>query len=79
MWFMTQHRRWGLLREDVDYAAIAARVTRVGLYREAAVLAGAPAPSALMRTSRLMDGKAWTGTDPEGYVASFSINSMAHA
>jgi hypothetical protein len=24
MWFMTQHRRWGLLREDLDYLAVAA-------------------------------------------------------
>src|SRR2546428_13919237 len=23
MWFMTQHRRWGLLMEDVDYLSIA--------------------------------------------------------
>jgi len=80
MWFLTQHRRWGLLREEIDYGAVAARVNRVGLYREAAVLAGVPASSSLMRTSRLMDGKAWNGSDPEGYAASFSINHLtAHA
>ncbi|MFK3738163.1 CmpA/NrtA family ABC transporter substrate-binding protein [Massilia sp. TN1-12] len=79
MWFMTQHRRWGLLREEVDYAAIAARVNRVGLYREAALVAGVPAPSGLMRSSTLMDGKAWTGADPAAYISSFPIHRPALA
>jgi nitrate/nitrite transport system substrate-binding protein len=79
MWFMTQHRRWGLLRTDVDYAAVAARVNRVGLYREAAVLAGVPAPSNLVRRSVLMDGKVWDGTDPEAYISSFPIRRLALA
>ncbi|WP_296946468.1 CmpA/NrtA family ABC transporter substrate-binding protein [uncultured Massilia sp.] len=79
MWFMTQHRRWGLLREDVDYAAVAARVNRVGLYREAALVAGVPAPSSLMRTSMLMDGKVWTGKDPAAYLSSFPIARPALA
>jgi len=79
MWFMTQHRRWGLLRDDVDYAAVAARVNRVGLYREAAVLAGVPASSSLMRRSVLMDGKVWDGSDPDTYISSFSIRRTALA
>ena len=79
MWFMTQHRRWGLLRDDADYAAVAARVNRVGLYREAAVLAGVPAPSNLMRRSVLMDGIVWDGTAPEAYLSSFPIRRPALA
>ena len=79
MWFMTQHRRWGLLRDDVDYAAVAARVNRVGLYREAAVLAGVPASASLMRRSVLMDGKVWDGLDPDAYISSFPIRRTALA
>jgi nitrate/nitrite transport system substrate-binding protein len=79
MWFMTQHRRWGLLRADVDYAAVAARVNRVGLYREAAVLAGVPASSSLMRRSVLMDGKVWDGLEPDAYISSFPIRRTALA
>jgi nitrate/nitrite transport system substrate-binding protein len=79
MWFMTQHRRWGLLRDDIDYAAVAARVNRVGLYREAAVLAGVPAPSGLMRRSVLMDGKVWDGAWPDAYISSFPIRRTALA
>jgi nitrate/nitrite transport system substrate-binding protein len=79
MWFMTQHRRWGLLRDDVDYAVVAGRVNRVGLYREAAVLAGVPASSSLMRRSVLMDGKVWDGADPDTYISSFPIRRIALA
>ncbi|CAH0165731.1 Nitrate transport protein NrtA [Massilia sp. Bi118] len=71
MWFMTQHRRWGLLREDPDYLAVAARVNRVGLYREAAELAGVAAPAGLLRSSVLMDGRVWNGCDPRAYISAF--------
>src|SRR5437763_5222545 len=74
MWFMTQHRRWGLLREAPDYRAVASRVNRVGLYREAAVLAGVAAPFGSMRSSILMDGKTWDGKAPEAYISSFAIH-----
>jgi ABC-type nitrate/sulfonate/bicarbonate transport system substrate-binding protein len=74
MWFLTQHRRWGLLREDPDYQAVADRVNRVGLYREAALLAGVPAPSNLLRSAVLMDGKVWNGRDPRNYAGSFAIH-----
>ena len=36
MWFMTQHRRWGLLKEDPDYLAVAQKVNRIDIYKEAA-------------------------------------------
>lgn len=75
MWFLTQHRRWGLLREDPDYLAVASRVNRVGLYREAALLAGVSAPYGSMRSSTLMDGKTWDGKAPEAYIASFAIHN----
>ncbi|MGX4641597.1 CmpA/NrtA family ABC transporter substrate-binding protein [Massilia sp. SYSU DXS3249] len=74
MWFLTQQRRWGLLREDPDYLAVARGVNQVGLYREAAALVGVEAPSRLMRSSRLMDGKVWDGSDPAGYAAAFAIH-----
>jgi ABC-type nitrate/sulfonate/bicarbonate transport system substrate-binding protein len=77
MWFMTQHRRWGLLREDADYLAVATRVNRVGLYREAALLAGVAAPYGVMRSSTLIDGKVWDGKDADAYISSFNIHGRA--
>ena len=74
MWFMTQHRRWGLLRDDPDYLAVASRVNRAGLYREAALLAGVAAPFGSLRSSTLMDGRIWNGKAPEAYISSFAIH-----
>jgi nitrate/nitrite transport system substrate-binding protein len=58
---------------------VAARVNRVGLYREAAVLAGVPASSTLMRRSVLMDGKVWDGSNPGSYISSFPLRRIALA
>ena len=76
MWFMTQHRRWGLLRHDPDYLAVACRVNQVELYREAAQMTGTPVPTALLRSSRLIGGTVWDGSDPAGYAGSFDIHNM---
>jgi nitrate/nitrite transport system substrate-binding protein len=74
MWFLTQQRRWGLLRDDPDYLGVARAVNRVALYREAALLAGADLPAAEMRSSTLMDGRVWDGSDPAAYAASFELH-----
>jgi len=73
MWFMTQHRRWGLLKQDPDYLAVASAVNQVALYKDAATLAKAPLPSSPMRSSKLMDGSVWDGKDPKAYAASFKV------
>ncbi len=75
MWFMTQHRRWGLIRHDPEYLAVACRVNQVELFREAAQLTGTPVPTALLRNSCLIDGVVWDGSDPAGYAASFAIHN----
>ncbi|MBB3220421.1 CmpA/NrtA family ABC transporter substrate-binding protein [Pseudoduganella umbonata] len=74
MWFMTQFRRWGLLKTDPDYLAVAQSVTQLRLYREAAEMAGVAVPEGVLRTSTLVDGHVWDGTDPEAYAASFPVH-----
>ena len=73
MWFLTQHRRWGLLKEDVDYAAIAQQINQIDLYKQAATQAKVPIPASAMRTAKLMDGIVWDGKDPKAYAAGFKI------
>ena len=73
MWFMTQQRRWGLLKTDPDYLTVATKVNQVGLYRQAAEMSGTGVPAGMLRTSTLMDGVVWDGRDPAGYAASFEI------
>jgi nitrate/nitrite transport system substrate-binding protein len=73
MWFLTQHRRWGLLKEDPDYLAVAKQVNRIELYKQAATMAKAQVPKDLMRTSTLVDGVVWDGKAPAKYAGSFKM------
>ncbi|MGH8718022.1 MAG: nitrate ABC transporter substrate-binding protein, partial [Burkholderiales bacterium] len=73
MWFLTQHKRWGLLKEDPDYLAVASKVNKIELFKQAAVLAKAPVPKEPIRTSKLLDGGVWDGKDPKKYAGSFSV------
>ena len=78
MWFMTQFRRWGLLREDPDYLAIARQVQQLTLYRQAAEALGIEVPND-MRSSQLLDGQVWDGSNPAGYARSFALHALADA
>lgn len=67
MWFLAQHRRWGLLREQPAYLALAAQVNRIDLYREAAERTGTMLPASSLRSSTLIDGRVWDGGDPHAW------------
>jgi nitrate/nitrite transport system substrate-binding protein len=73
MWFLTQHKRWGLLKGDPDYLAVAQKVNQIKLYSEAASQLGIAVPTDPMRTSKLMDGMVWDGKNPKAYAAGFKI------
>jgi nitrate/nitrite transport system substrate-binding protein len=75
MWFLTQHRRWGLLKEDPDYLAVAQKVNRLDVYKDAAAMAGVPLPKDTLRSSKLIDGVVWDGKDPKGYAAAFKVRA----
>ncbi|MDH1053188.1 CmpA/NrtA family ABC transporter substrate-binding protein [Aquipseudomonas alcaligenes] len=77
IWFLTQFRRWGLLKDDPDYLGIARRIHRLDLYRSAAEALGILVPEQPMRTSTLLDGSVWDGSDPAGYARSFAIHARA--
>ena len=72
MWFLTQHKRWGLLKEDPDYLAIAKQVNQIEIYKQAAAQAKVPVP-APMRSSKFMDGVVWDGKDPKAYANGFKV------
>ena len=75
MWFMTQHKRWGLLKDDPDYLAVAKQVNRIDIYKDAAAMAKVSVPKDSMRSSKLMDGTVWDGKNPAAYAASFKIRA----
>jgi nitrate/nitrite transport system substrate-binding protein len=75
MWFLTQHKRWGLLKSDPDYLGIAQKVNQIKLYSEAASQLGISVPKDPMRSSKLIDGVVWDGKDPKAYAAGFKVKA----
>ena len=75
MWFLTQHKRWGLLKEHPDYLAVAKKVNRIDIYKAAAAMTKTPLPKSDMRSSKLIDGVVWDGKDPVKYADSFKIKA----
>jgi len=75
MWFLTQHKRWGLLKQDVDYAAVAKQVNFIQVYKQAAAAAKVPVPPSPVRTAKLIDGVVWDGANPQQYAANFKVRA----
>ena len=75
MWFLTQHKRWGLLKEHPDYLGVAKSINRIDLYKQAAAASKTPLPKSDMRSSKLIDGVVWDGTQPQKYADSFKIKA----
>jgi nitrate/nitrite transport system substrate-binding protein len=75
MWFLTQHKRWGLLKEHPDYLAVAKSVNQIKLYKEAAAMTKTPLPKSEMRTSKLIDGVVWDGKNPKAYADGFKVKA----
>ena len=73
MWFMTQHKRWGLLKEHPDYLKVATEINRIDIYKQAAAATQTPVPKDAMRTSKLFDGVTWDGKDPKKYAEGFKV------
>ena len=75
MWFLTQHKRWGLLKDHPDYLAVAKQVNQIDLYKEVASAMKVPVPKDVLRSSKLMDGIVWDGKDPKKYADGFKIKA----
>lgn len=75
MWFLTQHKRWGLLKAHPDYLAVAKQINQIELYKQAAGALKINVPKDVMRSSKLMDGIVWDGKDPAKYADSFAIKA----
>ena len=75
MWFLTQHKRWGLLKEHPDYLAVAKQVNQIDLYKQAAGALKVNVPKDVLRSSKLMDGVVWDGKEPAKYADSFKVRA----
>src|SRR6186713_962266 len=77
MWFLTQHKRWGLLKDHPDYLGVAKKINQTELYKQAAAQLKVSVPKSEMRSSKLIDGVAWDGKDPAKYADGFKVRASA--
>jgi nitrate/nitrite transport system substrate-binding protein len=63
------------MKTDPDYLAIAKSINQIDIYKEAATALKIAVPSSPMRSSKLIDGKVWDGSNPAAYAASFAIKA----
>ena len=75
MWFLTQHKRWGVLKDHPDYLGVAKQINQIDLYKSVASAMKINVPKDAMRTSKLLDGVVWDGKDPAKYADSFKIKA----
>jgi nitrate/nitrite transport system substrate-binding protein len=75
MWFLTQHKRWGLLKEHPDYLGVAKAINQTELYKQAASALKVSVPKSDLRSSKLIDGMVWDGKDPARYADSFRVRA----
>ena len=75
MWFLTQHKRWGLLKDHPDYLAVAKQVNQIDLYKQVASAMKVSVPKDVMRSTKMIDGVVWDGKDPAKYADGFTIKA----
>jgi nitrate/nitrite transport system substrate-binding protein len=73
MWFLTQHKRWGLLKEHPDYLGVAKQINQIELYKQAAGALRISVPKETMRSAKMIDGVVWDGKDPAKYADGFKV------
>jgi len=79
IWWMSQFRRWGMVKGVPDYKKIVDQVHRPDIYREVAKEVGIEAPTEDLKPEKLFDGVAFDPTQPEGYAKSFGTNHIVDA
>ena len=76
VWWLTQFRRWGMVKGTPDYKGVSKRVLRPDIYLEAMKEMGATTNIAEQQKVQLFDSTL-DDADPEKYATSFAINSLA--
>ena len=72
VWILTQMKRWGQIKGDIDYAAVAKQVYLATDTTKLMKEAGLTPPASTSKSFSVM-GKAFDPAKPEEYVKSFSI------
>ena len=76
IWILTQMKRWGYIKGDVNYKKIAEEVYLTSSCREVMQAMGHKAPQETMKKHRFADGKVFDPERPEEYLQSFAIRRV---
>ncbi|HYO97849.1 MAG TPA: nitrate ABC transporter substrate-binding protein, partial [Polyangiaceae bacterium] len=76
VWWLSQFRRWGMVKGAPDYAGVAKRVMRSDLYASAMTELGVKVEPPDESPETLFDGVTFDPKDPEKYATSFAVNGM---
>ena len=79
LWWISQFRRWGMVKETPDYQGVVKRVLRPDIYLEAMKEINVTPKAADMQKITFGDGTTFDASDPEKYAASFAIHSRVTA
>jgi nitrate/nitrite transport system substrate-binding protein len=76
-WWLSQFRRWGMVKGTPDYAGVVKKVLRPDIYLEAVKEMGVTKKVTEVTKFTLFDGKTFDSADPEKYATSFPVNGLA--
>lgn len=77
LWWLSQFRRWGMVKSTPDYKGIVARVMRSDLYTEAMKEIGVAVKGEDLQPVKFFDGVTFDPKDPEKHALSFPVNNVA--
>ena len=76
VWMLTQMKRWGYLKGDVNYKQVAEKVFLLTDAKKYMKELGQPVPDGAYKKFKVM-GKEFDPAKPDDYIKSFAINKMA--
>ena len=75
LWWLSQFRRWGMVKSAPDYQGIISKTMRQDIYLEATKDMGVTTKFKDMQKQTLFDGVTFDPADPEKYALSFPVHS----
>lgn len=76
VWWLSQFRRWGMVKEQPDYKGLSDRVNRTDIFREVAKEMSISIPAEDMKKEVFFDGIEFDPEKPEEYAKGFSVNNI---
>lgn len=77
IWWLTQFRRWGMVKEAPDYEGISKQVLRADIYEEAMKEIGYAHGGASSDPETLFDGVTFDPAKPEEYATGFAVHNLS--